>query len=243
MDGPAVQPISPARAKAANIAVEALGIFCDAIENAPGHIGATAIPHRQQPIRDTTALPESEAIRYAPIHKTAPHISILEISVLSSILEKTTLDKPINTAKAHGPSKSPIVFETPSPVSANADAHWLIASSLAPAQIITMHISQKVGFFIIFPNLPFPFSSSRVLIGTNINKNVLTKGIRAQATARIRQFCIPAKRKKSVENRTTAAHPQQKKECSSAIARALFFVGQASTIGETSTSSNPPPIA
>lgn len=63
IEGPAVQPISPASAKAANIAVEALGIFCDAIENAPGHIGATAIPHRQHPIRETTAFPAREAIR------------------------------------------------------------------------------------------------------------------------------------------------------------------------------------
>ena len=87
IDGPTVQPKSPARAKLANIVVEAFGISFAAIENAPGHIGATAIPQIAQPTSETIALPEREASRYAPMQATAPIIKIFVISVLSSIRE------------------------------------------------------------------------------------------------------------------------------------------------------------
>ena len=55
---------------------------------------------------------------------------------------KTTLEE-ANTAKAQGPAKSPMVFDTPSADSAKADAHWLMASSEAPAQIIITISSQN----------------------------------------------------------------------------------------------------
>ena len=59
------------------------------------------------------------------------------------------LPRNIKKAKAQGPKRSPIVFETPSPASANAEAHWLMESSLAPAHIITTPNIQKSGVFII----------------------------------------------------------------------------------------------
>ena len=52
----------------------------------------------------------------------------------------------IKIAKAHGPAKSPIVLETFKPDSAKADAHWLTASSHAPAQNIRNISSQNTGF-------------------------------------------------------------------------------------------------
>ena len=39
----------------------------------------------------------------------------------------------MQTANAHGPAKSPIVLETPSPASANAEAHWRALLPLANA--------------------------------------------------------------------------------------------------------------
>ena len=50
---------------------------------------------------------------------------------------------PISTAKAQGPSRSPIVLLTERPRSAKRLDHWLIACSLAPAQTIISKNTQK----------------------------------------------------------------------------------------------------
>ena len=44
-------------------------------------------------------------------------------------------------ANAQGPIRSPTVLDTPSPFSANRDAHWHMDCSEAPAQIITANSS------------------------------------------------------------------------------------------------------
>ena len=51
-DGPDVQPISPAKASIANIAVPPIGIALLARLNVPGHIIPTESPHNAQPARD-----------------------------------------------------------------------------------------------------------------------------------------------------------------------------------------------
>ena len=57
---------------------------------------------------------------------------------------KKTLARPISTAKEQGPKRSPVVFETESPVSAKYDAHCDIAISAAPLQVISTIITIKV---------------------------------------------------------------------------------------------------
>lgn len=83
--GPAVHPKSPKSAKAANIAVEAFGMCFAASENAPGHIGATAIPQKQQPKSAIKAFPESEATKYEVMQRTHPADIIFAISFFALI--------------------------------------------------------------------------------------------------------------------------------------------------------------
>ena len=61
--------------------------------------------------------------------------------------EKSTRASPMHTANRQGPSRSPTVLFTPSPSSANADAHWLTASSAAPAQAMSTANNQKERVF------------------------------------------------------------------------------------------------
>ena len=50
--GPTAQPISPAKANRANMAVPPPGQVFEARENVPGHIIPTLKPHRLQPSRE-----------------------------------------------------------------------------------------------------------------------------------------------------------------------------------------------
>ena len=59
---------------------------------------------------------------------------------------------PIKTANRQGPIKSPKAFETPSPLSAKAEAHCDIASSDAPASIISAAKIQKLFSLNSAPN-------------------------------------------------------------------------------------------
>ena len=102
-----------------------------------------------------------------------------------------------------------MLFVTPSPLSAKADAHWLIESSLAPAHSIIAARIQKI----LAENSPLmlmlsPFSV-RVFIGTRIKQKAFTAGITAHMQDIIRQLSLPNKAKKAVEIRITAAEPQQ----------------------------------
>lgn len=61
--GPPVQPRSPRSAYAANTAEEIFGINLLLRENVAGHIGETARPQRQQPIRATMGFDDRDASR------------------------------------------------------------------------------------------------------------------------------------------------------------------------------------
>ena len=61
--GPAEQPMSPARAKSANIVVPPLLIFAAQRLKVPGHIIPTDRPQRAQPTNENTGFFESDAIR------------------------------------------------------------------------------------------------------------------------------------------------------------------------------------
>ena len=61
--GPTEQPMSPARARNANIAVPPVGIAEDAMLKVPGHRIPTEKPHKAQPIRPSTGFVEKDASR------------------------------------------------------------------------------------------------------------------------------------------------------------------------------------
>lgn len=103
-----------------------------------------------------------------------------------------------------GPARSPAVLGIFSPCSAKADAHWLTACSLAPAQSIIVSRIQNRGrekssfqFIFCWP------SSIREAIGTRAKARLLQSGSAAQRRARIFQRSVPKKQKKRVERRTT----------------------------------------
>ena len=63
MVGPLEHPISPARAKSANIAVPPFGSFDEAILNTPGHIIPTESPHKAHPISESSGIGERTVIK------------------------------------------------------------------------------------------------------------------------------------------------------------------------------------
>lgn len=134
--GPAVHPISPDSASSANIAVVPEAIFCDVRLIVAGHIADTERPHSAQPTSESTAFGEKLAKMYEIMHIAAERIRYFSILIRELSLLKMILPIPIRTANAIGPMRSPTVFDTLRPVSANVEAHWLIAISLAPEQII-----------------------------------------------------------------------------------------------------------
>ena len=113
-------------------------------------------------------------------------------------------------AKSIGPSRSPMVLDTPKPRSAKAEDHWLTACSDAPAQTIISIINQKTPWVASCPNpAASPISSSNFAMGTPVNNKKSTAGTMHHKRARILQFAIPATAKKTVLNSTTATWPQQ----------------------------------
>ena len=63
IDGPTVAPISPAKAKNANIAVPPMGHFCAEILIVPGHMIPTEIPHSAQPANPIIGKGDRDAIK------------------------------------------------------------------------------------------------------------------------------------------------------------------------------------
>ena len=63
MDGPVEQPMSPAKANSANIAVPPAGSATDALLSVPGHIMPTEKPQISHPSKLTTGQGESDIIR------------------------------------------------------------------------------------------------------------------------------------------------------------------------------------
>lgn len=96
----------------------------------------------------------------------------------------------MNSANRHGPARSPAALLTPSSVSIRAEAHWLTASSHAPAQIISRNSSQNIhearsdrtGSFRSAP------SASSDGMGDFANKTAFAAGSSAQIHARTRQL-------------------------------------------------------
>ena len=77
--------------------------------------------------------------------------TILAIAMFATSLlpnfANNTRDNPMKTANIQGPKRSPSVLETFSPDSANADAHWLTAISVLPAQSIRSTKNQTLRVF------------------------------------------------------------------------------------------------
>mgnify|MGYP007007066535 CR=1 FL=1 len=65
------------------------------------------------------------------------------------------LDMPMRIENIQGPARSPTVFDTLSPDSAKAEAHWLIACSDAPAQTI-IKIKSQNRLLLTVPESPSP---------------------------------------------------------------------------------------
>ena len=117
---------------------------------------------------------------------------------------------PISSAKAIGPARSPTVLLTPSACSANVEAHWLTACSLAPAHSIisknTQNTLRRNSAGSAPPGWP---SAGSVHSGTRANARPLATGSTAQARASHFHCAVPATAKNSVDTRTTPICPQQ----------------------------------
>ena len=110
----------------------------------------------------------------------------------------------MHAAKRQGPKISPEAFESFKPLSANKEAHWLIASSAAPAHnisIINMYIPLSRSTF----NTEACFSSPGTLMGTSIKKKALINGTAAQIKGSQRQD--NPEESKAVVIKTTAICP------------------------------------
>ena len=97
-------------------------------------------------------------------------------------------------------------MEIPNPASAKAEAHWLTASSLAPAASI---INTKIKKYLLpnsslndMPRSPSGRSEGR---GTRVNTKVLAAGIIAHSSDKYRHWPRPAITKNSVLSSTTLA--------------------------------------
>ena len=97
-------------------------------------------------------------------------------------------EEPIMTAKVMGPARSPMALEIPRPFSIKADAHWLTACSLAPAQSMRITMIQKVPRERRdLTESPSPRSSFREIMGARQNAKKFAKGTTAHKKARICQ--------------------------------------------------------
>ena len=100
---------------------------------------------------------------------------------------------------------SPTVLVTPRPDSVNADAHWHIAISLAPAAVIITAKIQKVGFRKISRMGAGALSPPRVFIGTSENITMFTSGKIAHAKDIYRHAETPKTTKNAVDTVITIA--------------------------------------
>ena len=116
----------------------------------------------------------------------------------------------MRTANAMGPARSPTVLLTPSPFSANVEAHWLTDCSHAPAQtIISIRIQKILLEKSALMVSPVSFSGVRGAMGTFANTNVFKRGITAHIRAIAFQLPMPKILKYMVEHKTTPTWPQQ----------------------------------
>ena len=210
-EGPAVQPRSPARASSANIAVPPFGMRSDANENVPGHMMPTNSPTAPQPsspIHGCDAGAKAQR-QYPPTQPTAAAMSAGLMGTRLPKSEKSTRASPMHTANRQGPSRSPTVLFTPSPSSANADAHWLTASSAAPAQAMSTANSQKERVFRscgIAQRLPLFHGTEE---GHETEVDGVQKRDRRPDAGEDEPISMPANTKKRVDSPTTPTCPQQ----------------------------------
>ncbi|MEE0419744.1 MAG: hypothetical protein UDG86_06845 [Lachnospiraceae bacterium] len=99
-------------------------------------------------------------------------------------------------AKAHGPNRSPAVLDTWRADSAKKDAHWEMACSDAPEQIINRRNIQKSFMEKSWLTAMGLCPSPMVLRGTLAKSRALHSGMMAQSEARMRQPEIPTVTKK-----------------------------------------------
>ena len=207
--GPAVHPKSPASASKANIAVPPVGMFFAATLNVPGHISAHEAPQSATPASETPALGTSVTKRYAAIPTTADAPISDDVRKRLPRGIHPTLTAPITTANRHGPTRSPTVLLTPSPLSANADAHCATASSPAPAQNIMTSSTQNIPLRKRGKMRECVFSVFSTGMGTSAKSTALRNGIAAHIHAIMSQNSIPASENTSVDSPITATQPQQ----------------------------------
>ena len=118
-------------------------------------------------------------------------------------------DRPIITANAQGPSRSPIALGTFRPVSANREAHWDIPCSDAPAHTIIKRNSQIILLFSSARSGVWCSSPASVHSGTRANSTMLHSGSTAHSTGSSAQRPVPANAKYRVDSTTTPTWPQQ----------------------------------
>lgn len=82
-----------------------------------------------------------------------------------------------------GPARSPTVLETPRPLSAKAEAHWLMACSQAPAATISRAKTQKSFMENSLPRGRLSPSWVRGAMGTWVKYTALHRGRMAHSRA------------------------------------------------------------
>lgn len=207
--GPSVQPTSPPRASMPNIVVPLNPVYFAARLSVPGQTIATKNPQSAQPIKEIMGFGLSVVKRYEPIQPTLQNAIKYLSRHLSWKTAYKTLATPISTANIQGPRRSPTVFETPSPLSANIDAHCATASSAAPEHVIRTIKSQKSDEENSFPVPSLSPSSLSDIMGTKQNITVVTSGTSVHNTVSIRQFSVPNTAKNSDDSAITITLPQQ----------------------------------
>ena len=139
--GPREQPMSPARARYAERDALVPSNLSEARLQVPGHSIPVPIPQRPHAASPTAGKGEREAAAKDTAQREAPMpIRGIRLRLLPNFAFKS-LAVPQQAAKRQGPKISPAVLLTPRAVSVKLDAHWHMACSVAPANII---IRQKI---------------------------------------------------------------------------------------------------
>jgi hypothetical protein len=116
----------------------------------------------------------------------------------------------MHKANRQGPSRSPTALSTPSPCSANNDAHWFIEISEPAAQNIMPPSTQNTGWEKRErSDVPSVRPSSMLTIGTRRNRNASQRGNNAQNQATTGQASSPSRWNSREEMPMTSTIPQQ----------------------------------
>ena len=118
------------------MSVPPVGKCSAAMEKTPGQRIPADKPHRAQKISDITGMGDMLTPTYDTTLTHPLKISAFFMFTACPNFEYPKRAMPIIKAKIVMPKRSPKAFGTPQALSTKKDAHWLIASSLAPALII-----------------------------------------------------------------------------------------------------------